>query len=76
MSMMSKLFSDHPEAADETYFEHMAFAHRFSGRLFYAALAAFIHGLVPGLFETTASSIILDMNSELVARRAQLAKQR
>lgn len=75
MSMMSKLFCDHPEAAAETYLEHMAFAHRFSGRLFRASLAAFIHGLVPGLFETTASSIILEMNAELVARRALLAKQ-
>ena len=73
MPSMSKLFTAHPEAVNESYFEHMAFALKFSGRLFRAAFAAFAHGFVPGVCETTASSAILAMNDEIRARRAQMA---
>ena len=74
MSSMSKLFTAHPEAVGESYFEHMAFALKFSGRLFRAAFAAFAHGFVPGICETTASSGILAMNDEIRARRAGMAQ--
>jgi Family of unknown function (DUF6356) len=72
MTALSHLFTGHPKAAGETYFEHMAFALRFSGRLFKAALAALVHGFVPGICETTASQSVLKMNDELRARRALL----
>jgi hypothetical protein len=58
----------------EGYFEHMLFAFRFSGRLFKAAGAALVHGLVPALCETTASQSIINMHSEIAARRAQMSK--
>ena len=74
MKNLDDLFLAHPRAAGESYFEHMAFAFRFSGRLFRAACAAFIHGVIPEAFETTASSTILTMSDELRARRAALAK--
>ena len=74
MPSMSKLFTDHPEAVGENYFEHMAFALKFSGRLFRAAFAAFAHGFVPGVCETTASSAILEMNDEIRARRVAMAQ--
>lgn len=53
--MLAKLFLDHPASVDESYFQHMAFAGRFGGALLLAAGAAFVHALVPGLFEKTAS---------------------
>ena len=74
MPSMSKLFTAHPEAVGESYFEHMAFALKFSGRLFRAAFAAFAHGFVPGVCETTASSAILEMNDEIRARRTEMAQ--
>ena len=74
MPSMSKLFTDHPQAVNESYFEHMAFALKFSGRLFRAGLAAFAHGFVPGVCETTASSAILEMNDEIRARRAEMVR--
>lgn len=52
----------------------MAFAFRFSARLMRASLAAFVHGIVPELYETTASTAVLAMSDELRARRAVLAK--
>jgi len=51
------LFLTHPRSVDESYFEHMAFAGRFSGLLFCAAFAALCHAILPFTFEKTASRI-------------------
>jgi len=62
--MISRLvaaFRDHPASVDETYFEHMAFAARFSSLLFRAAFAALIHAVFPFLFEKTASTLVKRM---------------
>ncbi len=59
--MFSRIFMDHPHSVDETYFEHLAFAGKFSLRLIGAGMAAFIHALIPCLFEKTASNMIADM---------------
>ncbi len=56
--MISRVFLDHPAKVDETFFEHMAFALKFSGLLFMAAGAALVHAFVPCLCEKTASGII------------------
>ena len=50
MTTFSKLFTDHPEAVGENYFEHMAFAFKFSGRLFRAAFAALEDAAVATIF--------------------------
>ena len=73
MPNLQQIFHDHPAKVGESYFEHMAFAFGFSARLFRAAFAAMIHGVVPCLHETTASSEILAMNDEIRARRIQMA---
>lgn len=59
-------FTDHPNSVGETYWEHMAFALRFGGRMMLGGAAAFVHALFPFLCVTTASRI----NDELVAIRA------
>lgn len=59
--MYKKLFINHPQSVDETYFEHARFALRFSRLLFLAAFAALIHAVIPAFFEKTASSIIADL---------------
>jgi hypothetical protein len=74
MSTMSKLFIAHPAAVGESYFEHMKFAFKFSGRLFRAGFAAFAHGIVPAVCETTASEAIQTMNDEIRARRRLMAE--
>jgi len=55
---ITRLFTDHPSSVDETYFEHMLFASRFSAKLLGAALAALVHAILPFLFEKTASTIV------------------
>jgi hypothetical protein len=47
--MIAKIFTSHPASVDETYFEHLVFALRFSGTLLVAAGAALVHALVPCL---------------------------
>ena len=61
-------FRDHPASVGETYAEHMAFALRFGARLFCAGAAAFVHALIPALFETTASDTVRTMHAEIEGR--------
>ncbi|MBC2886880.1 hypothetical protein H7Q97_15945 [Ochrobactrum sp. CM-21-5] len=55
---ITRIFTEHPASVDETYFQHMTFAARFSIKLFAAAFAALIHAILPFLFEKTASTIV------------------
>ena len=59
--MIQRVFLDHPAKVDETFFQHMLFAAKFSGQLFLAAGAALIHAFVPCLFEKTASRIVAQL---------------
>ena len=59
--MIQRVFLDHPAKVDETFFQHMFFAAKFSGLLFLAASAALVHALVPCLFEKTASRIVAEL---------------
>ena len=72
--IVQRIFLNHPQRVGESYFEHMWFALTFSGRLFRASAAAFMHAFVPSLCETTASQSIIDMHSEIAARRAEMGK--
>lgn len=70
MSMVDRLFLDHPAALDETYGEHLATASGFGARLVLAGLACFIHGLLPRCFSHTASDEIRALSREMESRRA------
>ena len=61
ITTMKTLFTAHPRSVEESYFEHMAFAGRFSGKLALAAGAALVHAFLPFLFERTASRMIAEM---------------
>ena len=61
----AQIFLDHPRSVEESYFEHMRFAGRFSLRLFGAGCAALVHAVIPCLFEKTASSMIRTMHRQI-----------
>ncbi len=61
-------FTAHPASVNESYFQHLCFAARFSIRLFAAAFAALVHAIVPAWFETTASDLIKAMHDDLSSR--------
>ena len=67
--MLDRLFLAHPRSVNESYLEHQTRALKFSGSLFLAAGACFIHALVPGLFERTGSRTIERLHDEMVVHR-------
>lgn len=66
--MFRHIFLAHPGSVDETYFQHLRFALRFSSLLFVAAAAALVHALVPCLFEKTAGKLVGELNRRIVTR--------
>ena len=59
--MIDRVFLAHPRSVDENYFEHMAFAGKFSLKLFAAGFCAMIHAIIPCAFEKTASRMIAEL---------------
>lgn len=68
--MIQRIFLNHPATVDESFFQHMGFALRFSFSLFAAAGAALVHAFVPCLFEKTASKIITKLYERIHNRSA------
>jgi len=65
-----KLFTEHPRSVGESYFQHMAAAAAFAGRMLTGALCCLLHALLPFLFERKASGIIAELYDHMVANRA------
>ncbi|MFT5482545.1 MAG: hypothetical protein ACI9GW_001196 [Halieaceae bacterium] len=55
---MLKTSKVHLDDVDESYFEHQRVAFNYGYRCLKAAMMAFIHGLVPSLFQTSASELV------------------
>jgi hypothetical protein len=69
--MLTRLFTGHPATVGETYFGHLRQALGFSIRMFAAALACFVHALLPFLFVRTGSSCIETLHQRMVVNRAR-----
>ena len=67
--MLDRWFLAHPRSINESYLEHQACALKFSGSLLKASLVCFVHALVPGLFERTASGLVAKLHDEMIAHR-------
>jgi Family of unknown function (DUF6356) len=65
---LNRLFTDHPHAVGESYFEHMGVALSFAGPLAKAAAGAFIHAFLPFLCVTTASATVKRLHARMVNR--------
>jgi hypothetical protein len=48
----------HLAEVNESYFEHQSVALRYSWNCFRAAVMAFIHGVIPGYFQTSSSDLV------------------
>ena len=68
---MANMFTEHPNSVGETYLQHMKKASSFSLKLLSLSICCFIHGVIPPLFETTASDEIECMNKKLQKRRGK-----
>lgn len=69
--MLKRLFIDHPKSVNETYIQHFFTSMSFSMKLLKAALACFIHALVPGLCIKTGSKAITALHVKMVTFRVK-----
>ena len=58
----------HCNDANESYLKHMSVAIKISFNLLLASLMAFIHSLIPALFEKGASKKIINLHNYLEAK--------
>jgi acyl-[acyl carrier protein]--UDP-N-acetylglucosamine O-acyltransferase len=69
---INKLFTRHPASVGETYFEHLANATRFAGRMMVGGAACLVHAVLPFTFVKTASHTIEELNERMVLHRSKL----
>jgi hypothetical protein len=69
-------FTAHPTQVGESYLEHGLFACRYGAKMTLGGIAAFLHGLMPFLFQTTGSRITRELNATLEESRARMAARR
>lgn len=55
---LNRAFTQHPEEAGESYFEHLCFTTGMSLRFLYTTVVIMVHGLFPFLMTKTASNQI------------------
>jgi hypothetical protein len=65
---LKRLFTEHPDAVGESYFEHMQVALSFAGPLLKAGFAALVHAILPFLCVTTASTTVKRLHARMVNR--------
>ncbi|WP_213769293.1 DUF6356 family protein [Caballeronia sp. dw_19] len=68
---MKNIFTTHPAAVGETYFEHLRVAVGFGARLFVAGIACCIHALLPWLFVSTGSRAVVKLHKSMVLSRVR-----
>lgn len=67
--MFTRLFLEHPRSIGESYLEHQRHALGFGLSLFLAALACFVHALIPALFVRTGSTAVTRLQERMVRHR-------
>jgi hypothetical protein len=65
---LKRLFTEHPDAVGESYFEHMHVALSFAVPLLTAGLAALVHAVLPFLCVTTASATVKRLHARMINR--------
>lgn len=73
MSRIGKAFRAHPASVGETYLEHLRAASGFSFSMLRAGACCAIHGVLPFLFQSTASRAIEDLHRRMVRERDRRA---
>lgn len=65
---ITRFLFDHPRSAGQGYFEHLRFAWRVAAVLVISAAAAFVHGVLPFVFRSTAGDRIRALYAQLSSR--------
>jgi Family of unknown function (DUF6356) len=69
LGVLVKVFLDHPQSLDETYWQHQRRALHFGSSMIGAGVACIIHALVPALFARTASMTVQSLHDEMHTTR-------
>ncbi len=69
MSLLRKIFVEHPASVNENYFEHLGMAASFGFRMLAGGGACLIHGLIPFFFKHTGSGQIRWLHDRMLANR-------
>lgn len=69
MRPLARLFTKHPEAVGETYFQHMGVAFSFGAKMVLSGLACLIHGIFPFFCITTGSKTVTKLHENMVTHR-------
>ena len=69
---MRNIFTKHPNSVGETYLQHLVKGLSFSIKLIFISLKAFIHAIVPCLFEHSTSDKVAELNDVLQKRKKQI----
>ncbi|MBZ6075687.1 DUF6356 family protein [Microvirga puerhi] len=72
---LKRLFTEHPDAVGESYFEHMGVALSFAWPLLGAGLAALVHAFLPFLCVTTASKTVKQLYARMTNRTPRPVQQ-
>ena len=70
---MRNPFTAHPSSVGESYIQHGFFACRYGAKMTAGGIAAFVHGILPFLFQTTGSRITRELNATLEESAARAA---
>ncbi|HUO82154.1 MAG TPA: DUF6356 family protein [Gammaproteobacteria bacterium] len=73
MSVLSRLFSDHPASVNESYWQHFASAMGFGLQMIWGGLVCIVHAIVPGFCCTKASEMIGELHDRMITNRKRLA---
>ncbi len=66
---IGRLFNEHPASVGESYWGHLVRACGFGSRLLLAAIACFIHAVLPFTFVRTGSRAITELHTAMVTQR-------
>jgi hypothetical protein len=69
MSVISRIFTDHPASVNETYLQHLVGAMHFGVAMIAAGIACIIHGLLPIAFVSRGSDTICSLYQRMVTNR-------
>ncbi|MFC3053781.1 DUF6356 family protein [Kordiimonas pumila] len=74
--MFKKIFLNHPQSVDESYFQHFIQACTFSFKMFTGGLACLVHAFIPCLCVSTGSKAIVNLHDKMVMNRHKQTSHR
>ena len=76
MSLLRRLFTEHPASVGETYGEHLRAAAGFAFTLLRAGCACLLHALLPFLCVHTGSRAVERLHDRMVVNRSRVSSRK